>query len=487
MHAPWSACLAGCTWRAYGRVAAAAGVVLASFGFASAQADSVSNPGIGGTFQTSVIQPANASNPSTEETSKGKPSIQAWLGPYGDPGGLRAFLKTKGIFYDFTYAGEVFGNPTGGLKRGATYEGRLNGRLDVDLGTFAGLRGSSVHASFYDVQGRGLSGNNLRDLFVVSGIEAYPSATLYRVYFEQEMADGKLTVRAGQLAADFEFFLSETALLFLDSTFGFPAILSNDLPSGGPQFPLATPGVRFKYVASDSVTLLGALYNGDPAGPYRPGVNSILPEVRDLNGTLFRLADPPLLLTEAQFVHGGATAEAGLPGSIKIGYFHHFGVFPDYAAPVGTTATVRGDDGIYGVLDQTIYRVPGSPEQGIAVFARAAASPGDRNLIDIYADSGVAFKGLVPGRPKDAFGLALAYGRVSSSVHNQDYVTGTPLIRDFQAVAELAYQFVVMPGFSIRPDFQYVFHPGAHGVGDPGTNQPIRDAAVFGLRATVHY
>ena len=162
-------------------------------------------------------------------------------------------------------------------------------------------------------------------------------------------------------------------------------------------------------------------------------------------------------------------------------------MFPSYDVPVGTTATVRGDDGVYGVLDQTIYRVPGSPEQGIAVFARAAAAPGDRNLIDLYADAGIALKGLLPGRPKDALGLAAAYGRVSSSVQNQDYMAGGPLIRDFQAVVEFAYQCIVMPGVSLRPDFQYVFHPGAHGVADPGTGQPIRDAAVFGLRATVHY
>ena len=486
MNTRWGACLAGRSGRVLAGCAAAAAMLLAWIDFASAQVRDLSGPAIGGTSQTSVVKPANASNAATEDTSKGKPSIQSSLGSYGDPGGLRAFLKTMGIFYDFTYAGEVFGNPTGGLKRGATFEGRLNGRLDIDLGTLAGLYGSSVHASFYDVQGRGLSGNNLRDLFVVSGIEAYPSATLYRVYFEQQLGD-KLSVRAGQLAADFEFFVSETALLFLNSTFGFPAILSNDLPSGGPQFPLATPGVRFKYVASNDLTLLGALYNGDPAGPYRPGENSILPQVRDLNGTLFRLEDPPLLLTEAQFAHGGDTAETGLPGSVKVGYFHHFGVFPGYDVPVGTTATVRGDDGVYGVLDQTIYRAPGSPERGIAVFARASASPSDRNLIDLYADAGVAFKGLVQGRPDDAFGLALAYGRISPGVQNQDYMTGGPLIRDFQAVIELAYQCVAMPGFSVRPDFQYVFHPGAHGVGDPVTGQPVRDAVVFGLRATVHY
>ena len=45
----------------------------------------------------------------------------------------------------------------------------------------------------------------------------------------------------------------------------------------------------------------------------------------------------------------------------------------------------------------------------------------------------------------------------------------------------------MIPGFTVQPDFQYVFHPGAHGVADPIDGAPIRDAAVFGVRATIHY
>ncbi len=460
----------------------------------TAQAAPQEQTASGGAGQGTVIGAENASNSTAPMTADNKPSIAENFGALGDPGGLRAFLKSRGITYAFTYAAEVLGNPTGGVKRGASYEGRLSGTLGIDLGTLAGLAGSSIHASFFETNGRGLSGNNLRDLFTVSGIEAFPSVTLYRVYLEQQLADGALSLRVGQLAADFEFFESDTANLFLDSTFGFPAILANDLPSGGPAFPLATPGVRVKYAPSASLTVLAAVYDGDPAGPFRPGVNSALPQVRDLNGTLFRLDDPPLLLGEVQFAHGGEREGAGRPGTLKVGYFHHFGLFPDNAVPAGggqATAsagpTVRGDDGVYGTLDQTIYRVPGTPDRGIAVFARASSASGDRNLIDLYADAGIAFKGLFDARPDDAFGLAAAYGRIAPAVQRQDYAAGTPLIRDFQAVVELTYQLVAAKGVSIRPDFQYVIHPGAHGVADPSTGQPIRNAAVFGLRVSVHY
>src|SRR5262249_15273616 len=39
-----------------------------------------------------------------------------------------------------------------------------------------------------------------------------------------------------------------------------------------------------------------------------------------------------------------------------------------------------GDYGVYGVVDQTLYRVPGTDDQGLSGFARAGGVPNDRNL-----------------------------------------------------------------------------------------------------------
>ena len=425
-----------------------------------------------------------ASDASPASTAPSKSTLRDLL---GDPGGIRASLAADGIDYDFTYIGEALGNPAGGIKQGATYEGRLGGRLNVDLGILADLPGTSFHASFFETNGRGLSGNNLHDLFIVSGIEAYPSATLYRIYFEQAFGRD-LTVRAGQLAADFEFVESPTANVFLNSTFGWPASFTNDLPSGGPAFPLATPGLRVKYRASGSLTILAAVYDGDPAGPYRPQVNNALPQLRDPSGTLFRIADSPLAIAEAQIRYREGWSEARLPGTVKVGYLHHFGAFADYASADPTNATRRGDDGVYGVLDQSIYQVPGSNDRGVSLFARASVLPGDRNLIDLYADLGVALKGVVSSRPNDTFGIAGAYGRISPDLQNQDRRTGTPFARGFQAAIEATYQVRVAPGFTIQPDAQLVFLPGAPGlVGPPGGREPRGMAVVLGLRTTLRY
>ena len=46
----------------------------------------------------------------------------------------------------------------------------------------------------------------------------------------------------GQLAADQEFQVTQYGGLFINHTFGWSTLPSADLPSGGPAYPLATPG-----------------------------------------------------------------------------------------------------------------------------------------------------------------------------------------------------------------------------------------------------
>ena len=456
---------------------------------AAAQGGAASaNPDVNSEINTVAMPAGTASQGSA--VSAAVPSIQSSLGRYGDPGGIRAFLDKHGIDYNFTYIGETLGNPTGGFKRGATYEGRLDMQADIDMDKLFGIKDLAIHAQAFQIHGRGLTGNNLLDLFTVSNIEAFPDTKLYELWAEKKFADGKIFVRVGQLAADTEFFISQTATLFVSSTFGWPASYANDLPSGGPAYPLATPGVRIKYAPNDQLTLLLAVFDGDPAGTYKPGLNNILPQLRDPGGTDFRVTDPPLVIGEAQYAYNQEKDAKGLPGVIKVGYLHHFEQFANAYQPfiAGAPATLSGNDSVYGIIDQTVYRKPGTADQGAAVFFRVSALPADRNLIDVYLDGGVAYKGLLPNRPDDTVGLAAAYGKISNAVSTSDIVTGAaPLVRDYQAEIELTYQFAVIPGVTFQPDFQYVFHPGAHGVADPNTGLPIRDAAVFGARFSVHY
>ena len=204
-------------------------------------------------------------------------------------------LEKWGIKFAATYIGETLGNPTGGLKQSAIYEGRLNLAVDVDLEKLAGLKQLAFHANMFQIHGGGLSRGALLNYMDVSGIEALPSTRLYEIWFEQKWGT-KLALRAGQLAADTEFMTAKYTDVFINASLGWPVGLSLNMPSAGPSPPLATMGARLRADVSDNLTLMGAIFDGNAAGP---GPED--PQLRDRYGVNFRVNDPRSCLAKRSF------------------------------------------------------------------------------------------------------------------------------------------------------------------------------------------
>ena len=376
-----------------------------------------------------------------------------------------------GIKFAATYIGETLGNVSGGLKQGAIYEGRLNLAFDADLQKLAGLQQLSFHANMFQIHGDGLSRSNLQNFLVVSGVEALPSTRLYEIWFEQKWGKETVSLKAGQLAADSEFFNTKYTDVLTNASMGWPAITSVDLPSGGPSPPLAALGARLRVNLTDNLTALGAVFDGDAAGP---GLND--PQQRDRYGINFRINDPPLVLGEVQYAWNNKKGDSNLAGTFKIGGWRHFGDFNDQrftqqgvslANPSGggVPANLSGNFGVYSVIEQKLLRVANSDDRGVGIFARISSSPSDRNLIDLYADAGVEFIGLNDRRPNDKFGLAIGYAHVSSRARAldsdfQQFVGAGWPTRSFEALVTAVYQYEVRAGWTLQPNFQYFEHPG---------------------------
>ena len=405
-------------------------VVLASVGMVSAQEDK----------KTDDLKPAD---PDTGESTVEETTLGLLPNPF----------EKQGVKFAVTYIGEVLGNPSGGQKRSAVYEDRFNFAVDVDFEKLAGLKQLALHANVFQIDGGGLSRGTLLNYMVVSGIEALPSTRLYEFWLEQKWGT-KLALRAGQLAADTEFMTAKYTDVFTNASLGWPVGLSLNMPSGGPSPPLATMGTRLRADVSDNLTLIGAVFDGNAAGP---GQND--PQLRDRYGVNFRvgisLADP---------------TSGGIP------------------------ATLQGDFGVYSVFEQKLYRVGNDTDRGIGVFARASYSPPDRNLIDVYADAGIEFVGLSDQRPKDKFGIAAAYARVSPRARALDgdfqqiFGPSWPA-RSFESLVTMVYQYELRAGWTLQPNFQYITHPGG-GATNPLSTAPgkvLKDAAVLGLRTVVKF
>lgn len=416
-------------------------------------------------------------------------------------------IANKGLNFGATYIADNIANVSGGVKRGAINFGRLDLSVDADLDKLVGWTGGRFYANAFVIYGRGLSRNYVMNLATISEIEALPDQRLYNAYFEQSFFDGRLSIRAGQQAADVEFFDSETDDLFINGTFGWPAIKASNLPAGGPAPPIAVPGIRVKATLSDQVTLFGAVFNGDPSGPGDQD-----PQLRDHHGLAFRVTDPPWVIGQVRFNYDIDIGGRPLAGNFTPGAWKHYGSFDSQrftaegqsiADPDGSgvPAKLRGNYGIFAVIEQVLYRPPEIKDNttsasipGITAFGRIAYSPPDRNLIDLYLDGGIGFVGFVPGRPIDRFGVAMAYMRISNTARNLDidsnFYTGVQgPVRSNETLLEMIYEAHIKPGWLIAPYFQYVWRPSG---GVPNPNDPtgisrIGDAAVFGVTTTIRY
>ncbi len=443
---------------------------------------------------SAVSQESNEDQPADPDTGESTVAERT-LGLLPNP------YERLGIKFAATYIGEVLGNPTGGIEQGATFEGRLNLAVDLDFDKLAGWKGLTAHANIFAIHGDGLSRTNLHNFFVVSGIEALPTVRLYEAYFEQKFFHDKWSIRAGQLAADSEFIASKYTDVFTNASLGWPAITAVDLPAGGPSPPLAAVGARLSGKLSDNFAILAAIFDGDSAGP---GVGD--PQQRNRYGLNFRVNDPPLVLGEMQFSWNNITANDGRAGALKIGGWHHFGLFSDQrftadgrsiADPAGSGLgrVLQADDGIYSVIEQKIYSIPKSRDRGIGVFMRTSASPSDRNPIDLYTDAGIDFIGFFDQRQNDKFGVAVGYAHVSKRAQALDrdfaIVMGQPdwPIRSSEALFTASYLYEIKAGWNLLPNYQYIFRPGGGATDPTGPNPGIRlkDASVFGVRSVMKF
>jgi porin len=417
------------------------------------------------------------------------PSIATSLPWNGDPDGMRKALAARGITYDLYYTHDLLANTDGGLRRGAIEQGKVEGQLRIDLEKAAGWQGLSFFANGFLIHNTGrMRRDYVGGINTIAAIEAVPTIRLSELWLEQKVFDGKTTVRFGQLAADAEFFFAGLSAMFLQSDWA--TITAQNLPSGGPAYPLSTPGIRVKYEPNAHYALLLAVFNGDPAGP---GAGD--PEQRNHYGLNFRVEDPPLLMGEVQLRRNMRKSDSGLASILKLGAWAHVGKFEDkrfsndgglLADPAGSgvPAKHRGDGGLYAVLEQQLYRPKGGDaESGISVYSRVSGSPSDRNLIDAYFDGGIVFAGLLQSRPDDKFGAGFMYSRFAEGVRAFDrdlavFTGKAGNVRDFEANLDLTYQAQVVPGWIIQPSLTFVWHPN----GDAS-----RDATVVGVRSFLHY
>lgn len=391
----------------------------------------------------------------------------------GDWNDLRNQMLYKGIAITPIYQAEVFGN-WGGAKQGVISDGLFSVALDLDLERITGFwKDAVVHANMGYIYGNSLSAKYVGDFSNTSNLAGYNSVRLQELWLEQNFWRKRASLRVGMLAADTEFFASDSSSLFLNGTFGAFTLIGSNFYDA-PIYPIANPGVRLFVQPVSKFYLRAGVFSMDQGSD---------PTENNNHGTHFHLSDSDgvLQMYELGYLVNQSPNDRGLIGTYKVGAMVQRGNYPTWdsqaADALGTgSLTGKGTNyAFYMVADQEIYKRGGKT---ISAFFRGGFAPSRFSFVDGYFDAGLNFTGFIPGRPQDVGGIAIARSAISKSFSNADELQGNPPDTS-ETVIEATYRVNISPWWSIQPDFQYIVNPS----GVKGST----DAVVIGLRTTIAF
>ncbi|NBZ95294.1 MAG: carbohydrate porin [Proteobacteria bacterium] len=417
----------------------------------------------------------------------------------GDLYGYRPKGEDQGFSVFAQSVTDMLWNTVGGISAGNACAGLLQFGTEIDLGKTIGLPGGRFKNTWFWLYGANPS-NYVGDVNSVSGIAGSPAFRCYELWYEQNVLEDAISLRGGLLGLDAEFCYPETALLFMNGTFGMPALISQNLVNSGPQYPMATPGIRIALHPLSWLTLRSSF---SQANPFQQNEN-----LHNFNWN-FGPSGGLLNMNEAEARWESLLKDRKLPGVAKAGFFIQSGQSPIVPEEwsFGPPESLQYCTGFYGIIDQMLYRAPGqdealsknpiagkavvdgkgtdgkssasdAPVRGLNSWLRVGFCPQSYNPLSIYTDGGLAYTGLIPGRKEDKTGIAFCYGQVSSGYMTLGNAQGIPG-PSFEAVIEFTHSFRIAPAIALQPDIQYVLHPG-------GSRQN-GNALVAGFRAVVDF
>ena len=381
----------------------------------------------------------------------------------------RPFLEVRGVEFFGEFTCDVWGNTQGGLRTGSVYTGLLTFGADVDLEKLVGWDGGSLGTTWLWLSGRDASEDLAGNFLTVSNISGFNTLRMMELWFQQDFFEDKVSFRLGNITADSEFLVSDYGGLFINAEFGWPALTSMNMASGGAAFPVGGLGARLAYQPTDSLGFRSGVFLIDliPQNINRAGFRW------DLNAK-----QAVTWMNEVCFSHGGGEGSRGLPGFVKAGMWLQTGAEANALDP----ASGVPNSGFYLLADQRLLAEHHGKEtvndEGLGGFAGIGFAPPNRNAVDFYLNLGLTYKGLVPNRDDDAFGVSFGLASLSRGADDSLREEGlSPQAAEM--VLEVTYQCVLAPWCFVQPDLQYIINPGAAGNSGNALVLGVRFSAVF--------
>jgi porin len=379
----------------------------------------------------------------------------------GDWGGVRTKLGGEGVILEVVLKADVLSNVSGGIKRGTKYMDNWDFKLNADADKLWGWNNTTAFLQLISNHGGKLNETHVGSFMGVDNIEANTNTTkLFHAWLERSFFDQKFSLLVGLYPVDSQFYVTDATGVFLHPTGGMAAEVAQTGVNGPSIFPTSSFGFRAMWQPTPKFYFQAALVDGVPGDPNNP------------HGTHIRFdrGDGTLAIVET----GLRPAEE--ISKYAVGTWRYTARFDDLVDTdaLGNPAR-RVNRGAYFLAEQTVFREKDDSSQGLALFFRYGVANGDVNTLDYSYSLGLRYKGLLPGRDQDEFGIGLTRGHAGAKFRQ---AAATPLETNESAL-EITYRARVIRWLAIQPTLQRILNPGH----DPA----LRNAWVAGARFEIAF
>jgi porin len=403
-----------------------------------------------------AAQPANQEPPPPR--SPASPAGEPFPYLTGDWLGARAALAEKGLTFDISYTADYTKNLRGGLDTGgSTVRRLLEASVKVDTKPLLGLEGGTFFSSFQNAVGPNPSDELVGDLQGIDGLDGVPGTRhqnrtqLSQLWYQQIVLDGAFRLKLGKVDANTEFDHSDIAQNFLHQSTGSSATLFT-LPT----YPDPATGINLFVKPNKDLQLGFGIYDGSLGYGVRTG--ELGPR------TLLRNSRDLFLIAEAD--QSWMLGASRLPGRFAIGSGYSTNDFHRLKG-----GKVAGSATPYLLLDQALWRANPRDDhdpRGIDLFIMYGYADPAIIAYDHNLGGGVAWTGPFESRPDDIAGAGIQAIYFSDGYHPRS---------ETEVSYEIFYRLQIVPGFALKPDLQYISHPGGRGT---------PDALALTIRLEVH-
>jgi porin len=457
----------------------------AASAFAQTSGTTGSTPNTSGNSDPTQQRPSDAPRSPAQENVA--PTVE-YL--FGDWGGIRTDLESRGVYSLLDATSEFDGNVTGGVKQGATAANQLGFESDIDWQRLAGITGLSTHVIIVNRSGSSdsaLFGDNFLPVQEIYGSGGDVAVHFVSGYAQLATLGGKVDLAAGRMNVENDFASSPLYCTFMNNGLcGDPkALPGGDI--GHSAYPNAVWAARVRAHPSAETYIATGVY-GVSQGLYGNALYR--------SGWKFDTSMESGVYLPVELGYTPLLGPDKMPGHYKIGFgYDTSSTFRNFDAmlaaevnPGAAAMTHTGNTQLWVLVDQMIRRQGPGDQDGVILLGGFVRNDPNNSAYGNQFFVGAIDRGFWSSRPKDTIGLLFNYNAASrqlSSVQRQEQALGLPLsnnatgIQRHEIIVEANYNIRAYRGVYIEPDFQYVVHPNAQA--------NIRDAVVLGLRAHVEF